>query len=240
MFSLHFLLILSRDIKTNPSHMPNLLQTHPSTHKNRCKMYFIPCTIKLQPKYQHLAKQYSPTINLTHPKHQDTITEYPHISRYIYQNQHHPPPHLLYALITTISPVIKTCDQILIQILDPDSATLPIEQMASLQNPPERHIITTHPYTKFIQTNQNIINPPNTIHKKIYNFIKQNNEPLKIQIMTNKFPFLPKKLLIETLKCNKPLHEYSHPPPLPNIPILSTQETQTTNHNTHIITWNAS
>jgi hypothetical protein len=95
--------------------MPNILQTHPSTHRNKCKIYFIECTIKLQPEYQHLAKQFSPIIKLTHPKHQDTITAYPYLSRYIYRNQHHPPPHILYALITTISPIIETCNHLLIQ-----------------------------------------------------------------------------------------------------------------------------
>ena len=67
--------------------------------------------------------------------------------------------------------------------------------MILLQNPLERHIITTPPHKQFIQTSQNIINPPNIVDKEIYNFIKQNNEPLIIQIMTNKFSFLPEKLL---------------------------------------------
>ena len=58
--------------------------------------------------------------------------------------------------------------------------------------------------------------------------------------MTDKFPFLPTNLLTESLKCKEPIHEYSHPPPLPNVPPPRRQENQTTNHNTHIITWNAS
>jgi hypothetical protein len=57
--------------------------------------------------------------------------------------------------------------------------------------------------------------------------------------MTNTFCFLPKNLLTKSLKCKEPIHEYSHPPPLPNIPIVGPQITQTTNHITHIITWNA-
>jgi hypothetical protein len=146
---------------------------------------------------------------------------------------------MLYALITTINPIIETCNHLLTQTREPDWTTTVLEQMALLQNPPERHILTTHPYTQFIQTNQNIINPPYTIHKDIYNFVKQ-NEPTNIQIMKNKFPFLPDKLLIETLKCKEPLHEYSHPPPLPNITPPRPQEAQTTKQSTNIITWNAS
>ena len=177
---LHLLLILSGDIETNPGPMPNVLQFYPPSHKNRCKRYFIECTIKLQPEYQHLPKQFFPIINITYPNHQDTTTVYPHLSRYIYQNQHHPPPRILYALITTISPVIKTCNHILIQTLGPDWTTKVLEQMASLQNPPERHINTPHPYTQFLQTNQDIINPPNNINKKLYNFINQNTKPLTL------------------------------------------------------------
>ncbi len=66
---LHLLLLLCGDIETNPGPMPYILKTHPPPHKNRCKMYFIACTIKLHPEYQHLEKQFSPIINLTHPNH---------------------------------------------------------------------------------------------------------------------------------------------------------------------------
>ena len=239
-FFLHFLILLSGDIETNPGPMPNILQTHPPTHRNRCKIYFIECTIKLQPEYQHLAKQFSPIINITHPQHQDTITTYPYLSRYIYRNQHHPPPQILYALIITLSPLRETCNHLLIQTPVPDWTTTMLGRMTSLQNPPERHILTTHPYTQFLQTNQNIINPPNTIHKELYDYIKQSNTPPTIQTMSDKFPFLPKQLLIETLKCNDPLPEYLHPPPPPIATTLHPQENHTTNHNTHIITWNAS
>ena len=135
--------------------------------------------------------QFSPIINQTHPKHLDATIEYPHLSRYVYQNQHHPPPRMLYALITTISPVIKTCNHILIQTQIPDWTTTILDRMATLPNPPERHIITTHPYTQFLQTNQDIINPPNTIHNELYNFIKESNEISTIQLMINKFPYLP-------------------------------------------------
>ena len=58
--------------------------------------------------------------------------------------------------------------------------------------------------------------------------------------MIDEFPFLPINLLEETLKIYEPLQEYTHPPPLPNIPIVQPQEIHTTNHNTRFITWNAS
>ena len=102
-FHSQLLLLLSGDIETNPGPMPNILQTHPPTHRNRCKNYFIECTIKLQPEYQHLAKQFSPIINITHPNHQDATNKYPYLSSYIHRNQHHPPHeyymHLLPLLV---------------------------------------------------------------------------------------------------------------------------------------------
>ena len=178
-------------------------------------------------------------MNRTHPEHLTTITKYPHLSNYIYQNQHHPPPRMLYALITTISPILETCNHLLIQTPTPDWTTTLLERMTLLQNPPERHIHITHPYTLFTQTNQNLINPPNSIHKEIYNFIEKNNQSNNLDILTNKFPFLPDNLLKKTLKHKEPINKYSHPPQLPNRPITHTQYIHPTTQITHITTWNA-
>ena len=79
----HLLLLRCGDIETNPGPMPNILTKHPPSHKQRNKTYFIPFTIKLQPEYQHLAKEFSPSLNTTHPRHLDSTTTYPHLSRYI-------------------------------------------------------------------------------------------------------------------------------------------------------------
>ena len=144
-------------------------------------MYFIPCTIKLQPEYQHLSKQFSPIINLTHPKYLDTTTKYPHLSKYIYQNQHHPPPRILHALMTIINLIRETYNHLLVQIPTPNWTTILLEQMTLLQNPPERHILNTHLYTLFTQSNQNLIKPPNSIHKEIYIFIKREQPKHKPQ-----------------------------------------------------------
>src|SRR5579875_3565500 len=111
------------DIETNPGSKPNILETHPSTHKRRYKTYFIPCTIKLQPEYQHLAKKFSPILNTIHPNHQNANIEYLHLSKYIYQNIHHLPPRILFAIITILSPTLETCDHMLIQIPNPDWTT---------------------------------------------------------------------------------------------------------------------
>ena len=174
--------------------MPNLLMAHPNTHKRLDKTYFIPCTIKLQPEYQHLATQFSPIITNTHPTHQEANIKYPHLAQYISHKQNHPPTHILYALITTISPSLETCNNKLIHPPDPNWTSILLLKMSTLQNPPERYIATPHPYIQFINRHQNIIKPPNTIHKEIYNFIVQQNEPITLQTMSNQFPYLPIEL----------------------------------------------
>ena len=134
---------------------------------------------------------------------------------------------------------MATCNHQLTQTPNPDWTTSLLNQMTTLPNPPERHILTPHPYTQFKNTNSNLINPPNTIHNELYNYVRQ-NEHINLQTLTNKFPFLPLRLLTEALNHNTPLTEYSHPPPIPNIPITRAHEIQTTCQDTHIITWNAS
>ena len=47
--SIKLLILLGGDIETNPGPMPNILKTHPPSHRSRNKIYFIPCTIKLHP-----------------------------------------------------------------------------------------------------------------------------------------------------------------------------------------------
>ena len=127
--------------------MPNLLKMHPPSHRNRNKIYFIPCTIKLHPEYQHLAKHFAACLKTTHPNHMATSREYPHLTKYIQENQQYPPQWILYALITTISPLLGTCEHQLIHIPNPDWTTTLLEKITLLQNPPERHILKTHPYT---------------------------------------------------------------------------------------------
>ena len=74
-----------------------------------------------------------------------------------------------------------------------------------------RHILNTHLYTIFTQSNQNLIKQPNSIHKEIYNFVKENSQNINLNTLTNKFPFLPEAQLKKTLKYKELINEYSHP-----------------------------
>ena len=58
-FDNSLILLRSGDIEVNLGPMPNTLETHPPPHRQRYKIYFITCTIKLQPEYQHLVKTFS-------------------------------------------------------------------------------------------------------------------------------------------------------------------------------------
>ena len=113
--------------------------------------------------------------------------------------------------------------------------------MAIQRNPPERHINTLHLYTQFINNHNKIINPSTTIHKEIFDYIRQEPLPTTEHTLIEKFPFLPNSLLNKTLRIYEPLNEYTHPPPIPQTPPPSIpNETQNTINNTQIISWNAS
>ena len=224
--------------------MPDILRSHPADHKKRAKTYFIPNTIKLHPEYQHIAKSFAPILKIDHPMYHQTTTLLPSLHQYI-QTQHNSPlSHILYALVITINPSINKCNDILAHphiyhFNDIWTNTLLI-RLSNLNNPPERHILTQHPYTKFIINNQDLIYPKNSIHTELYKFIHNQETPPTPITLQRKFPFLPNKLITESLRCLENINEYSHPPPLPNIPTPTPRINITTNHETNIITWNAS
>ena len=113
--------------------------------------------------------------------------------------------------------------------------------MTTLTNPPERHINIPHLYTQFHNIYKDIITPPNTIHKKLYDHIHLNSDTLNIQNMSEAFSYLPRQLLIEALKYNEPINEYTHPnpPPTQNLP-PSTLPLPLTSQESYAIIWNAS
>ena len=232
------------DIEPNPGPMPNILRTHPATHKKRAKTYFIPNTIKLQPEYQHIASTFAPILRHNHPLHHQTTILYPHLYQYIQTQSHTPSTHMLYALIITINPLINTCTNILAQPhihhFDNIWTNTLIIRLATLGNPPERHILTQHPYTNFVENNQDIIYHINSIHTELYEFIHNQEAPPTPSTLQRKFPFLPEKLITESLRCLENINEYLHPPPLPNIPPLPPRTIMNTDLETNIITWNAS
>ena len=89
---LHLLLLLCGDIHPNPGPMPNLIHTHPSTHKRRQTTYFLPSTIKFHPEYQHIADTFQPLLQNTHHLHAQIILSLPYLYTHIQRHNNHPPP----------------------------------------------------------------------------------------------------------------------------------------------------
>ena len=236
-FQPQLLLLQCGDIHPNPGPMPDILKTHPTTHKRRQLMYFIPSTIKFQPEYQHLAHTFAPIFQNLHPLHAHIITSFPHLYRYTQLLTSHPPPRIIYALIVTISPSVHTCNTTLQQEPITDWTLQLLEVMATLPNPPERHIATIHPYTQFRNNYIDIITPSNTVHKQLYNYIHLNPQTINIHNLSTAFPYLPKQLLLEALRYNEPLLEYTHPTPLPTQHLLPpTGQLPLTSRETYAIT----
>jgi exonuclease III len=224
--------------------MPNILKAHPTRHKRIANTYFIPNTIKLHPEYQHLANSFAPILKQDHPLHQQSILAFPYLYQYIQTQNNSPTPHILYAIIITINPSINTCNNILAQPTTyhfyTDWTNILINELTNLPNPPERHIHTQHPYTKFIETQYDLLKTKDSIHQELYAFIHSQETPPTPTTIQRKFPFLPNKLISESLRCFEALEEYSHPPPLPNIATQTPRIITNTNQETNIITWNAS
>ena len=152
---------------------------------------------------------------------------------------------MLYALIITIHPSIDTCNNILVQPQNYHfnniwTNTL-IIKLTNLTNPPERHILTPHPYTTFMENNEDIILPKNSIHTEIYEFIhNQDTTSTPTTLQSKKIPFLLNRLITKAFRCLENINEYSHPPPLPATLAPITKTNTNIEHETNIITWNAS
>jgi exonuclease III len=89
---------------------------------------------------------------------------------------------------------------------------------------------------KFHLENPSITKPLDNIQKETYTFIttvRPNIETLK-----QKFPYLPKKLALEILKCLDPLPNFTIPNPIQNHPIIQARNIPYTNPATNILSWN--
>ena len=123
--------------------MPNILEAHPPSHRRRYKTYFIPCIIKLQPKYQHIKYIYSPILKIDHIDHINATKNFPHLLGYVNQKKQYPTPQILFALIVIISPKINSCNHQLIRIPNPDWTTILLEKMSTLRNPRKTYYYNT-------------------------------------------------------------------------------------------------
>jgi hypothetical protein len=89
---------------------------------------------------------------------------------------------------------------------------------------------------KFHSKNPNITKPLDSIQKEIYSFIT--TERPNIETLLQKFPYLPEKLALETLKCLHPLPNFTTPNPIQDHPILQTRDIPYRNPATNMLSWN--
>jgi exonuclease III len=93
-----------------------------------------------------------------------------------------------------------------------------------------------HPLQKFHLENPCITKLLDSIQKETYTFII--TERPNIETLLQKFPYLPEKLVLETLKYLHPLPNFTIPNPIQNHPILQARNTPYTNPATNIVSWN--
>jgi exonuclease III len=210
----------------------------PPYYNTRSSSYFLPQTIKLKPEYQHIAQNFAPHLLNTHPLHPQKTLLHPHLHYFIQTHNSHPSPRIIYTLILTMSPSLDTCELKLQYLSNPPFVQIILTHLFQLPIPPEIHLTIPHPFDLFQQANEDLMYPSNTIHMQLYDFIHQHPEPLSLNTMQNKFPFLPTSFLIQALRCHEPIPAYQHPPPSsfspPPTPHISTHTT----HPSQIITWN--
>jgi hypothetical protein len=89
---------------------------------------------------------------------------------------------------------------------------------------------------KFHSENPGITKPLYSIQKEIYSFIT--TERPNLETLLQKFPYLPEKLVLETLKCLHPLPNFTIPNPIQDHPILHAHNTPYINPATSMLSWN--
>jgi hypothetical protein len=237
---LFLLLLVSGDIETNPRPLPHLLRTHPWSHHQRQKTYFISRTLKLHPEYEYLSSKFIPHLTTKHPLHELHTLLHPHLNQFLQLHPRHSLSKLLYTITITLHPKPNDCNRILIHNPNPPWAHTLLAQLEHLPNSFERQITTPHPLDLFHAIHKDIITPSHSIHDKLYVFIHQHLVPPTPFTLQRQFPYLPHSLIQEALCCFEPLLEYTKSQNVPIIPTPLLQQNPQFHHTTQFITWNVS
>jgi hypothetical protein len=109
-----------------------------------------------------------------------------------------------------------------------------IKLLRSLVDPPKNTLRVLHPYNHFTKKFAKNIKLPNCMHHKLYDFIIFNDPSAILHSIEQQFPYLPKSLINETLKCTNSLLGYYLPPPPPIHPLPRPQNILYTNQEYHL------
>jgi exonuclease III len=213
------------DIESNlgPRYTP--LLNHPHVHHEKQQTYFYNKTTQIKPEYNHIFKLFEPYL-----KHTQTTNINQHLIQFCINNSHCPKNYLFYAIL--IAPTLIQSNSLIAE----NSTQWTTKLIKSLIESPKPLLADPHILQKFHLENPHIIKPLDDIQKEIYSFITTEHPDLAI--LQHKFPYLPEKMAIETLKCLQPIPNFTQPNPIQNHLAINPQNTPHTNLATQMLSWN--
>jgi hypothetical protein len=215
------------DIESNPGPRYTPLLNHPQIHHERQKTYFYHKTTQIKPEYSHIFVLFEPYL-----KHTQTTNINQHLTQFCINNNHCPTNYLFYAILITLAPTPIQSNNLIAK----NSTQWTTKLIKSLNESPKPLPTNPHILQIFHSENPHIIKPLDNIQKDIYSFIT--TERPDLVMLQRKFPYLPEKMAIETLKCLQPIPNFTQPNPTQNHPPINPQHTPHTNLATQMISWN--
>ena len=230
------MLLKSRNIEINLGLLNNLLQNHRLIHIKHTKIYFVPRTIRIKPKYKSIEKNYKPFLNTNHPIRQETQQTHQYLYRFIHNHFYIHKARVLNAIVITQSSIPQQSN---IFLFDPSIHMYNLlNKMEHFSVPPEHILYSIHPIEILNLQVPNINKLPNTIHKKIYDKITTSNLSTMLILLKIAFPYIPIPLFKIALECQNPIHGYHKPLPSTIHPPPIIHNTNYSNLEAKIVTWN--
>jgi hypothetical protein len=202
------------DIERNPGPRINLLVNHPQIYHERQKTYFYNKTTQIKSEYNHIFELFKPYLN-----YPPTTNTNQHLIQFCINNNHCPQSNLFYAILITLAPTPTQSNQ-LIAANSTQWTTDLIKNLIECPNP-----IPTDQYKlqKFHLENPHITTPLSSIQSKLYSFITTKRPNLTT--LQQKIPYLPEKMINESLKCLQPIPNFTHPNPTQHYPPINPHHT---------------
>jgi hypothetical protein len=123
-------------------------------------------------------------------------------------NYHCPKSYLFYAILITLIPTLPQCNH----LIEENSTQWTINLIKKLTKNPNTLPIDPHILQKFHSRNLHITKLLDSIQNKLYSFITSKRPNLAI--IQHKFPYFPKNMTLEGLKCLQPLPNFIHLNPI--------------------------
>jgi hypothetical protein len=215
------------DIESNPGPRNTLLLNHPQIHQERQKTYFYNKTTQIKPEYNHIFDLYEPYLN-----HTQTTNMNQHLTQFCINHNHCPKSYLFYTILITLAPTPTQSNQLITENSTQWTTNL-IKNLTECHNPLPTD---QHKLQKFHSENPHITKPLESIQNELYSYIT--TERPNLATLQKQFPYLPKKMALEALKCLQPIPNFTNPNPIQNFPPINPQNIPHTIPATKILTWN--